>query len=129
MKWTLRFFALLDVISIVLTKNQIFLQINSFFTNESFTPVEFFSRILFIAMWISLFASAIFLSIPKKAGIMIYYFQVPIRIIFLTLSVGFISMLSYLTNWEYITQALMSLIIFVELLRIYVSYKAQKDLF
>ena len=128
MKWTLRFFAFLDLLSFFFMFDQGMLQLQSLFTSESFTINEVFSRFLFVVVWISMLASTALLAIPKKAGIIVYYFQIIPRFIFLAFSFGFISFLSYFISSSNLESILMPIIIFAEMLRIYRSYQLQKQL-
>lgn len=128
MKWTLRFFAFLDFLSFFFMFDQATLQLQSLFTGESFTINEVFSRVLFVSVWISLPVSGVFLVLAKKAGIIIYYFQIIPRFIFLAFSFGFISFLSYFISWPHLETVLMPIIIFAEMLRIYFSHQLKKQL-
>jgi hypothetical protein len=76
-----------------------------------------------------LLAGAIFLAIPKKAGIIIYYCQIPLRLVFLIFTLGYITALSKYSNWEHIQNILVAIVVFLEMLRIYASYQIQKQLF
>ncbi len=129
MKWVLRFFALLDLAGFILIFDQAKIQFQTFLLSEPLTSLQFFSRILFLALWLSLMASAFFLSIPKKTGIIIYYFQLAFRLVFFVFSFGFITYLSYLVKWSNLQSSFMAIIIFAEMLRVYFSYKIKKDLF
>lgn len=129
MKWTLRVFAFLDLLSFVLMFDQGILQLQSLFVSKSFTIIEVFSRFLFVLVWLSLPASAILLAIPKKAGIIVYYCQLIPRFIFIVFSLGFISLLSYYVNMPNLENILMPIIIFAEMLRVYRSYQIKKSLF
>ncbi len=126
MKWTLRFFGFLDLLSFFFMFDQGVLQLTSLFTSESFTINEVFSRFLFVLVWISLPVSAIFLAIPKRVGIIIYYCQLIPRFIFIVFSFGFISLLSYIINLPNLESILMPIIVFAEMLRIYRSYQLQR---
>lgn len=128
MKWTLRVFAFLDILSFFLMLEQGTLQLQSLFTSESFTINEVFSRFLFVIVWLSLPISAVLLAIPKKAGIIVYYCQIIPRFIFLAFSFGFISFLSYWIKSPHLENILMPIIIFAEMLRVYRSYQLQKIL-
>jgi hypothetical protein len=128
MKWLLRAFALLDIISFIIIYPQATAQIVSFSTEEAFTLTEIFSRFLFILLWISLLFSAGFLMVLKKIGIIIYYAQLLPRLIFLTFSVGFISVVGQYVAIGGLEKIILPLIIFVEMLRVYFSYNAQKEL-
>jgi hypothetical protein len=129
MKWALRVFAFLDLISFILMFEQGFVQLQSFFQSETFTINEIFSRFLYLLLWFSLLFSAVFLAIPKKAGIIIYYVQVIPRIMFLVFSVGFISYITHYVVLQNLEQIFFSFFIFIEMLRLYFSYQIQKELF
>ena len=129
MKWILRSFALLDLLSLFFLYDNFLLQFQSILANEPLTSIEFFWRILFIGTYFSLFVGAVFLAIPKKAGIIIYYCQVPFRVMFFIYSLGYISALSKYANWEYIQNVLIAVVIFLEMLRIYYSYLIQTKLY
>ncbi len=94
MKWVLRFFGLLDLVGFIYSFNFALLQISALIGDQPQTGSEFFTKIVFVLLWLSMLASAIFLFIPKKSGIIIYYFQILPRLLFLILSFGFISYLS-----------------------------------
>jgi len=129
MKWTLRFFALLDIICLCLLAEQAQAQFSSFTANETLTSLEFFSRTLFLISWLTLLVSAIFLAIPKKSGIIVYYFQLPLRFIFYMFSFGFISLVTYIINWPFLLNILTPVIIFGEFLRLYFTYRIHKQNF
>jgi glucose dehydrogenase len=129
MKWALRVFAFLDLVSFILMFGEGMVQLQSFFLNETFTINEIFSRFLYLLLWVSLLFSAIFLAIPKKAGIIIYYVQVIPRIMFLVFSVGFISYISHYVALQNLEQIFFSFFIFIEMLRLYFSYQIKKELF
>lgn len=123
MKWTLRFFSFLDLMSFFFMFDQGLLQLTSLLTAESFTINEVFSRFLFVLVWVSLPVSAVLLAIPKRAGIVVYYCQIIPRFIFIVFSFGFISLLSYIIKVPNLESILMPIIIFGEMLRIYRSYQ------
>lgn len=129
MKWTLRFFAFLDIICMILLAQQAYEQYLSFSANESLTSLQFFSRSLFLLGWISLLFTAIFLAIPRKTGIILYYFQLPFRLVFFIFSFGFISLLSYLIAINNLNQIIISIAVFGELVRLYYSWQIQKSYF
>lgn len=129
MKWALRVFAFLDLVSFILMFGEGTVQVQSFFINESFTINEILSRFLYLLLWLSLLSSSIFLAIPKKAGIIIYYVQVLPRIMFLVFSVGFISYISHYVTLQNLEQIFFSFFIFIEMLRLYFSYQIQKEIF
>jgi len=129
MKWTLRFFALLDIICLCLLAEQAKTQFSSFAANETLTSLEFFARALFLISWLTLLVSAILLAIPKKSGIIVYYCQLPLRFVFYMFSFGFISLVTYIINWPVLLNILTPAIVFGEFLRLYFTYKIQKENF
>jgi len=92
MKNTVRFFALLDVISILL----LFKQFTGIITHLSDIPDQVLSqaRVIFtIPLFLSLFVTAIGLFFFKKIGFITYYIQFPFRLIVWIFSFGFITFL------------------------------------
>ncbi|TKC00958.1 hypothetical protein [Pedobacter cryophilus] len=128
MKWALRFFALLDLGCFAFMYDQASTQFQTFLVNEPLTSIEFFSRTLFLLLWLSLLVSAVFLSIPKKTGLIIYYVQLLPRLVFFAFSLGFISLLTYVLSWSWLQSVLMPMIIFAEMLRVYFSVRIQKEM-
>ena len=129
MQWILRFFAILDIVCLFLMGEQAYQQFLSFLSDDPLTSLEFFSRTLFLLAWLSLVFSAIFLAIPRKDGIIIYYCQIMFRMMFFIFSFGFISLITYLTETQLVLQFLMPLIIFGELLRLFFTYRIHKKYF
>lgn len=129
MKWTLRFFALLDMICLFLLAEQAIAQFSSFAANETLTSLEFFSRTLFLISWFTLPVSAILLVLPKKVGIIVYYFQLPLRFMFYMFSFGFISLITYVVSWPFLLNIITPVIIFGEFLRLYFTYRIYKENF
>lgn len=128
MKWLLRTFALLDIVCMLFLWPIFKNQISSFTSGESLTAVVFLSRILFIISWLSLAASAFLLLKSNKLGIYIYYWQLPVRVIFSIYSIGFISLLSYISHNVLINYAIIPIAVLAEIVRIYYSYQAQNKL-
>lgn len=128
MKRTLCIFAILDVICLALLAKQAQNQFLSFLTNEKLTSLEFFSRTLFLLGWLSLVVSAVLLFLSKRAGVIIYYCQLPLRFIFYMFSFGFISLLTYVVSWPFLLNIITPAIVFGEFLRIYFTYKTHKEL-
>ncbi|WP_406824983.1 hypothetical protein [Pedobacter sp. KACC 23697] len=97
MKNTSRFFALLDLISIVLLARQ-FWQI---LTHLNEIPDQILSQakvILLLPLFVSLFISAIGLTLFKKFGFIAYYIQFPFRLVVWVFSIGFITFLPEMLN-------------------------------
>jgi hypothetical protein len=129
MKWALRFFAALDLVAFIYSFDFGLIQISSLIGNQPQTGGQFFTKIIFLLLWLSLLATAVLLSIPKKLGITLYYLQLLPRLLFLVLSFGFISYISYFTKWTDPEKILMPVIIFAEMMRTFYSYQIQKKIF
>lgn len=129
MKWILRSLAILDVLSLLFLFDKFSMQFQSILASDPLTRIEFIIRILFIITWLSLLIGAIFLIIPKKAGIIIYYSQMPLRLMFFIYTFGYISALSTFNHWDHFQNLLFAIVIFLEMLRLYGSYHIQKKLF
>lgn len=129
MKWYLRFFATADVWCLIILYPTLLMQLKSLTAaNETLTSLMFFSRTLYILVYFSLLVSALFLTIPKRLGLMIYFFQLPLRLIFNVFSFGFISYLNFFSSEMWLTKSMLSIILFAEFTRIFYSYKAYKIL-
>ena len=85
--------------------------------------------ILSLTLVLLLVASGLFLIMGKKTGIIIYYFEFPLRLAFLTLTFGFIFKLFGLQvdTWTY--KLALTLIIGIELLRLIYSIWTQRKYF
>ncbi|MFD2285553.1 hypothetical protein GJU39_15510 [Pedobacter petrophilus] len=97
MKNTLRFFAFLDLISIILLGKQFWGMI----THIQETPDQLVSQVkvwLTLFLFVLLFVSAIGLLMVKKIGFIAYYIQFPFRLVVWIFSVGFITYLPELLN-------------------------------
>lgn len=89
-KKTLIAFGVLDLITIV---------DNYSYAQNYFERVGFEMLIVtFVLLYVSLVISGILLIMKKKAGIWISYVQFPIRIMFMTLSFGFLLKISHVLN-------------------------------
>ncbi len=129
MKWYLRFFAAADVWCLIILYPTFLMQLKSLTAaNETLTSLMFFSRTLYILVYFSLLVSALFLTIPKRLGLMIYFCQLPLRLIFSVFSFGFISYLNFFSSEMWLTKSMLSIILFAEFTRIFYSYKAYKIL-
>jgi hypothetical protein len=97
MRLTLKIFALLDVISIILLAMPVWQIVTHF--NE--IPDQLLSQIkvyLTIPIFLSLFVSAIGLFLDKRFGFITYYIQFPFRLIVWVFSLGFITFLPEFLN-------------------------------
>ncbi len=122
-KWYLKVFGLLDLICLILLFTQFLNQFKSFTGNQSLTPTQFFSRTLFIITYLSLIVSFIGHLLDKKWSIFVYYAQFIPRIGYFIFSFGFLSILTGYLNIDFITERIISLAIFGELIRLYFTIR------
>lgn len=129
MKNTTRFFALLDIISIVLLAKQ-FWQI---LTHLNEIPDQILSQakvVLLLPLFVSLFISAGGLILNKKFGFITYYIQFPFRLVVWVFSIGFITFLPEMLNlserWFYI---LFRICFIAEFFRLYFTIRIHRSLF
>lgn len=97
MKNTVRFCAVLDLISIILLGKQIW----GIITHIHEVPDQWVSQVkvwLTLFLFVLLFVSAIGLLMFKKIGFIAYYIQFPFRLIVWIFSIGFITYLPELLN-------------------------------
>ncbi|KIA95313.1 hypothetical protein OC25_05515 [Pedobacter kyungheensis] len=129
MKNTTRFFALLDIISIVLLAKQ-FWQI---LTHLNEIPDQILSQakvVLLLPLFVSLFISAAGLILKKKFGFITYYIQFPFRLVVWVFSIGFITFLPEMLNlserWFYI---LFRICFIAEFFRLYFTIRIHRSIF
>ena len=97
MRTVTKFFALLDVISILLLAKQFW----AIITHINEIPDQLLSQIrvvLTLPMFLSLFLSAVGLFLFKKFGFITYFIQFPFRLIVWIFSIGFITFLPEILN-------------------------------
>lgn len=97
MRTATKFFALLDVISILLLAKQFW----AIITHINEIPDQLLSQIrvvLTLPMFLSLFLSAAGLLLFKKFGFITYFIQFPFRLIVWIFSIGFITFLPEILN-------------------------------
>lgn len=97
MKNTIRFFALLDLISIFLLTKQFW----GIITHINQIPDQLVSQVkvwLTLLLFVLLFVSAIGLLMFRKFGFITYYVQFPFRLIVWIFSIGFITFLPELLD-------------------------------
>ncbi|WP_421942144.1 hypothetical protein [Pedobacter sp.] len=130
MRNTLRFFGLLDIISIFLLAKPVW----DLVTHLNEIPDQFLSQarvILTIPLFISLFISATGLMLLKKFGLITYYLQFPFRLVVWVFSFGFITLLPEWLNLGDAWFGILFKVCFItEFFRLYFSIKAhQKGLY
>lgn len=128
MKNTLRFFGLLDVISIILLTPQVY----KILTNIQNIPPGTLSviKIVFtLVTYLLLFVSASGLYKPSKASIISYYIQFPFRLVVWIFSFGFLTYLSEFSANELVFEWLFRITFMLEFFRIYFTVKAHKRMY
>jgi hypothetical protein len=129
MKNTTRFFALLDIISIVLLAKQ-FWQI---LTHLNEIPDQVLSQakvVLLLPLFVSLFISAVGLILNKKFGFITYYIQFPFRLVVWVFSIGYITFLPEMINLSESRFDIIFLICFIaEFFRLYFTIRIHRATF
>lgn len=129
MRLAIRFFAVLDMISIALLSKQ-FLGI---MTHLNQIPKDTLSQtkvILMLPLFVSLFISVFGLMLLKKYGFITYYVQFPFRLIIWIFSIGFITYLPELLNLNETWFDILFKICFIgEFFRLYYTIKIHKAFF
>ena len=129
MRLTIRIFALLDLIIIVLLA-QPFWEI---ITHLKDIPKEFLSQarvILTLPLFALLFVSAIGLMLFKKIGFIAYYIQFPVRLLIWVFSIGFITLIPELLNLKEVWFNIFFRICFIEeFFRLYFTIQIHRKVF
>ena len=129
MRLTIRIFALLDLVSIVLLA-QPFWEI---ITHLQDIPEAFLSQarvILTLPLFALLFVSAIGLMLFKKNGFIAYYIQFPVRLLIWVFSIGFITLIPELLNLKDVWFNIFFKICFIpEFFRLYFTIQIHRKVF
>lgn len=128
MKATLRFFSILDVVSIILLSPQLY----QIFTHIDQIPRETLSilKIVFtVFTFILLFISAIGLFRINKMGFISYYIQFPMRIVVWVFSFGFLTFLSQYFSNVTVFEWLFRLVFVLEFFRLFFTVQIHRKLF
>jgi hypothetical protein len=127
MRYILRFFSLLDVISIALLSKQVY-SILSHIHELSTETLSVIKIILILVIYPLLFASAIGLFMQKKWGSISYYIQFPLRLIVWVFSFGFLTFISEYYPNPLLFDWIFRLVIILEFFRLYFTVQAGKRL-
>jgi len=128
-KNTLRFFGVMDVVSILLLTSQIVMLLTHFDQLQANASVYIIS-ILRILLYVSLFVSAAGCLLFKRFGILTYYIQFIFRFITLILTFGFVTYATeFIGNGQTALKYTLTLAIFGEFLRIYLTRRIQQRYF
>lgn len=126
MRRTFKFFALLDLISIIFMFSQVWFLL----THLGQIKTDAFSLIkasLTLLIYASLFYTAIGQYRFKRYGVIVYYIQFPFRLFLMVLSIGFITMLPEVIDMgEQFFSWLFRICIVAEFFRLYYTILAYK---
>lgn len=126
MRRTFKFFALLDLISIVFMFSQVWF----LFTHLGQVKTDAFSLVkaaLTLLIYVSLFYTAIGQYRFKRYGVIVYYVQFPFRLFLMVLSIGFITLLPEVIDMgEQFFSWLFRICIVAEFFRLYYTILAYK---
>lgn len=128
MKTTLRFFAFLDLISIVLLSPQLY----QIITHINQIPKETLSiiKVAFtLTTFVLLFVSAIGLFRIARVGLISYYFQFPMRIVIWVFSFGFLTFLSQYFSSALVFEWLFRLVFVLEFFRLFFTVQIHRKYF
>ena len=129
MKNIVRFFAILDLISIILLMKQFW----GIVTHIHEIPDQLVSQIkvwLTVFLFVLLFVSAIGLLMFRKFGFVTYYVQFPFRLIVWIFSIGFITYLPELLNLSEVWFNILFRICFIaEFFRLYYTIQIHRKHF
>lgn len=125
---TLRFFALLDVLSIVLVSRQV----QQIVANIGLMPDAAISQIRivsFLIVYFLLFVSATGLFFIKKTGLISYYVQFPLRLIVWVFSFGFLTFISQGFSNTLVFDWLFRIAVVLEFFRLYFTVQIHRQVF
>lgn len=124
----IRFFGLLDVISIIVLTPQVYKMVINF---ESIPPgILSILKVSFtLITYLLLFLSASGLFKPSKAAIISYYIQFPFRLVVWIFSFGFLTYLSEFSANELMFEWLFRIAFMLEFFRVYFTARAHRILF
>ncbi|MFC3561779.1 hypothetical protein [Pedobacter jamesrossensis] len=127
MRLTIRIFAILDIISIILLAQPFW----KIITHLNEIPNEFLSQarvVLTLPLFILLFVSAIGSMLFKKFGFIAYYIQFPVRLVIWVFSIGFITLLPELLNLKDMWfDIFFKICVIAEFFRLYFTIKIHRE--
>lgn len=126
---TLRCFALLDVLSIILLSRQIYQVISNIKNIPAATTILQIRVILLLGVYILLFVSATGLLLIKKTGLISYYIQFPMRLIVWVFSFGFLTLISQGFNNTLVFDWLFRIAVVLEFFRLYFTVQIHRQVF
>ncbi len=127
MRYALRFFSLLDVLSIVLVSQQVY-SIVSHINQLSTERLSVIKIIVLLITYPLLFVSAIGLFLEKKWGFISYYIQFPLRFVVWVFSFGFLTFISEHYPGQFVFDWIFRLVIILEFFRLYFTVQTARKL-
>ncbi len=127
MRYTLRFFSLLDIISIALLSKQVY-SILSDINHLSTTTPSIIKIIVLLIIYPLLLGSAIGLFMQKKWGSVSYYIQFPLRLVVWVFSFGFLTFISEYYPHPLVFEWIFRLVIVLEFFRLYYTIQISRKL-
>jgi hypothetical protein len=128
MRFQLRTFALLDVISMLLMSMQLWSIVNNF--DRILLNSEKLKAILMVPMFVLLLLGTIYLWKKKTAGFVLYYIQFPFRFYLWVFSLGFITLFPELFGRyeDYWLTYLLKVCMVAEVIRLYLTVVIHRKL-
>ncbi|MDF3077080.1 MAG: hypothetical protein K0S09_969 [Sphingobacteriaceae bacterium] len=126
-KFAYRFFAVLDIISIVMLGKQVF----SIVQHIGEIPDQSLSKIrigITVLLFLLLFVSAAGLMMLKKWGAIAYYIQFPFRLVVWGFSFGFVTLFYDFTEAQVLDWVFRILMV-LEFMRLYFTVQLQREYF
>lgn len=124
----LRFFALLDVITLYLLSTQA-PDIAAALQNPAATDLSLVRVSLTLLVYLLLIFSAAGQFMVKKYGLIIYYVQFPLRLVVFVFSFGFLTLISQYSDSISLFEWLFRIAIVLEFFRLYFTVQVHRQLF
>ncbi|HUH33642.1 MAG TPA: hypothetical protein VLZ28_06785 [Daejeonella sp.] len=128
MKSTLRFFAFLDILSFLLLSEQVF-KILANLQDLSLQSPSGLRMAVLLLMYPLLLISAYALYRIRKLGLLVYYFQFPLRLFVWVFSFGFLTLISQYFNNPEIFNWLFRAAVVLEFFRLYFTFQIHRQHF
>ena len=125
MKSTLRFFAFLDLLSFILLTQQVF-RILADLQNLPQETISVIRIVLLLLIYPLLLLSAYGLYRIKKFGLIVSYFQFPMRLLAWVFSFGFLTLISQYFGNPQVFDWLFRIAIILEFFRLYFTVQIQR---
>lgn len=127
MKSTLRFFAFLDILSFILVSQQVF---NMLSNTQGWSTASSGIRMgVLLLMYPLLLLSAYALYRIRKLGLLVYYFQFPMRLFVWIFSFGFLTLISQYFNNPQVFDWLFRIAVVLEFFRLYFTIQIHRQHF